>query len=146
MEEEISYKVPTLTDKLSRDDLKAYKIFFGPDSFVHDHTKDHRPLDSSGKDTPLDLLNISKIRKNPNCSLSNLALNNTAVLASELEAVYKGELKLLVDSTTFENGRSEAKMAELENYGNLKTGMTYLPNFDALLKNQITKEAKIVLS
>ena len=135
IEEQICYKVPTLTEKLSKEDLSDYKIFFGPDSFVHDHTKDHIPLDSSQKDTPLELENISKIQKNPLSCLSNLALNNTAVLASELEVVYKGELKLLVDSTTFENGRSDVKMAELENYGNLKTGMTYLPNFDALLKN-----------
>ena len=89
MEEEFTYKVPTLTNKLSRDDLVIYKIYFGPDSLVHDHTRDFNPADST-HDTPLELENISKIQKSPFSCLSNLALNNMALLASELELVYKG--------------------------------------------------------
>lgn len=137
--------LPTVSNKLDISQILGHSVFLGPDNLIHDHSSQ---VDSTKSQEllELNLPNLQYIIKNPSSCLSNLKLSNSSLIANEYESVKKGLPKLLLDCTRTENGKNFERVKDLENYGKISACVTYLPNFESLLKNQITNEARIVLS
>ena len=131
--------IPTITEKLQRDQFKEALFCLGAESLLHNH--EHL----AEGELKLEIKNYFEIQKNLNLSRTNLVLNEPFKMITELEPIIGGNSLLIIDTTRPEKSRDLEELKKLELGKKVNIGYTYLPQYAYISESTSLEEIKLVL-